>query len=221
MEKPRLLYFADTMCSWCYGFAPQMDRLLAALGDRVELLLFSGGLRPYTTEPVDAAMRARLADAWTRIAALTGQPFGDGSVLGEGFVYDSEPASRAIVTLRYIAPGKDYPFMLAVQRAFYAGGEAITDPAVLARHAGALGVDTAAFAEAFASDQMKAATADDFRVAQRLGIDGFPTLVLHRQDRAGKEELVLIAKGYATAEDLLPRIEAALAGAAAMPSQPG
>ncbi len=28
LDRPRLLYFADTMCSWCYGFAPEMNKVL-------------------------------------------------------------------------------------------------------------------------------------------------------------------------------------------------
>ena len=32
MQPPRLIYFADPMCSWCYGFAPEMAEVLEAQG---------------------------------------------------------------------------------------------------------------------------------------------------------------------------------------------
>src|SRR5881392_585632 len=47
-----LIYIADPMCSWCYGFGKSMDALLAQPGEfaPLQLALVMGGLRPYTTE---------------------------------------------------------------------------------------------------------------------------------------------------------------------------
>ena len=61
-DSPRLIYFADTMCSWCYGFAPEMNRVMIAVSDRVELILQSGGLRPFlvlASSSSDATMKPR------------------------------------------------------------------------------------------------------------------------------------------------------------------
>lgn len=215
LARPRLLYFADTMCSWCYGFAPEMNAVLAALGDRVEMLLFSGGLRPFTTEPVADKMRGFFAETYARIAGITGQDFTDPRSLKPGFIYDTEPASRAVVTVRALVPGKAYPFMLAIQRAFYSAGADITKADVLADHAETFGIARNAFLSSFDSEEMRQATLADFQVAQRFGIDGFPTLVLHRQDAGGKDELILLGKGYSEAAALIERLEAALAGAPA------
>ncbi len=211
LARPRLLYFADTMCSWCYGFAPEMDKLLATLGERVEMLLFSGGLRPFTKEPVADTMRGFLAETYPRISALTGQPFSRPRSLMPGFVYDTEPASRAVVTMRMLAPGREYPFMLSIQRAFYDAGEDITDAEVLAHHAAHYDIEREPFLATFESDAMKQATLADFQVAQRFGIDGFPTLVVHTQAPRGEDEFALIGKGYSKAETLIERLNAALA----------
>lgn len=211
LARPRLLYFADTMCSWCYGFAPEMAQVLEKLGERVELLLFSGGLRPFNTEPVDEALRAMLSETYPRIAELSGQGFGKPRSLEPGFVYDSEPASRAIVTLRHLSPGREHAYMLALQRAFYDGGEDITQAEVLADHAEKAGVDRAGFLAAFASQEAKQETLADFEVARRFEIDGFPTLIVHRQGAQGQDELILVSKGYGKAADILQRIEMALA----------
>lgn len=211
LPRPRLLYFADTMCSWCYGFAPEMDAVLEKLGDQVDLLLFSGGLRPFNTEPVDDKLRGYLSETYPRIAQLSGQKFATPRSLMPGFIYDSEPASRALVTLRHLSPGLEYPLMLALQKAFYDAGEDITRPEVLASHAEALGADRAAFVEAFASEDMKQATLGDFEVARRFEIDGFPTLIVHRLGAEGQDELILVSKGYAKAAEVIARIEMALA----------
>lgn len=213
LERPRLLYFADTMCSWCYGFAPEMQLVLSALGDRIELILFSGGLRPFTKEPVEDKMRAHLAGVYERIGEISGQLFTNPRSLMPGFIYDTEPASRAVVTMRALAPDDAYSFMLNIQRAYYAGGEDITKTDVLAAYAAEAGVEREHFLEAFESDAMRQATLADFQVAQKFGIDGFPTLVLHRKSASGDDDLVLVGKGYSKASILIERLDSALANA--------
>ncbi len=39
MYKPLMLYFADPMCSWCWGFSPVIDRVESEFGDRFDLNL--------------------------------------------------------------------------------------------------------------------------------------------------------------------------------------
>lgn len=52
----RLIYVADPMCSWCYGFGPQLADLRARLADTlgapVPVTLVTGGLRPGQREPL-------------------------------------------------------------------------------------------------------------------------------------------------------------------------
>lgn len=210
LDRPRLLYFADTMCSWCYGFAPEMNKVLESFRDELDMLTFSGGLRPFNTEPMKDELRQTLGATYARISQLTGQPFGACKSLDPGFIYDSEPASRAVVTMRHMAPGDDYPFMLAIQRAFYAEGEDITQPAVLARHAATFGIPEEVFLETFGSEGIRQATLADFQVAQQFGIDGFPTLILHRQRSTGDNALLMVSQGYAKAEDVVEQLRAAL-----------
>ena len=53
-----LIYIADPMCSWCYGFGPELTSLLDTLPDaRLDIVL--GGLRAYNTEVMDEAKKAR------------------------------------------------------------------------------------------------------------------------------------------------------------------
>ena len=44
-EKPHLLYVADPMCSWCYGFSPVIGAVAGHFGDRLPVRLLMGGLR--------------------------------------------------------------------------------------------------------------------------------------------------------------------------------
>ena len=52
MSQTKLIYIADPMCSWCYGFSNELSTAIDNLGDKVELQLIMGGLRPYNTETI-------------------------------------------------------------------------------------------------------------------------------------------------------------------------
>ena len=210
-QTPRLLAFLDCMCSWCYGFSPVMEAIRSHFGERLDHLLFTGGLRPFNTEPMAPAMRQKLAGVYQRIGGITGQPFVTTRLMDPDFIYDTEPASRAIVTMRHLTPGEDYSYYLTIQRAFYARGEDITRDEVLAAHATGFGITEDAFLDAFRSEAMKQAVLGDFQVAKRLEIEGFPTLVLHRMDSANPNALILVGSGYSPADDAIARIEEGLA----------
>ena len=78
MSEHRFIYFADPMCSWCYGFAAPLDQLLADPQDAapLQLALVMGGLRPFTTEAITAERANELAGHWHHVAQASGQPFG-------------------------------------------------------------------------------------------------------------------------------------------------
>jgi putative protein-disulfide isomerase len=203
---PRLIYFSDTMCSWCYGFAPEMNRVLLEVGDTVDFVLQAGGLRPFHTEVLSDADKPRFRGYRERVQEASGQPFDWSFFDREGYVMDTEPASRAVVTMRTLNIGAAYPYMHAIQRAYFAANEDIRQPDVLARHATAFDVTGAEFLEHFNSDAMKQATLQDFALAQRFGVNGFPTLVLLK-GRAGYQ----ITAGYQKADQVLASIDRALA----------
>jgi putative protein-disulfide isomerase len=174
---PHLIYIADPMCSWCWGFSPVISGLAERFGERAPIQLLMGGLRPYTVEPLSAEDSAMIREHWGHVAERTGQPFDFAFFDRPTFVYDTEPASRAVITARNLRPGTEVGFLKAVQHAFYAGNQDITDEAVLTGIAEADGFDGPEFAEALASEAAREATRRDFAVSQQAGIRGFPTLL--------------------------------------------
>jgi len=206
-----LIYVGDPMCSWCYGFAAPLDALLGDPQDAapLQLALVMGGLRPFTTEPITSERATELAGHWQHVAQASGQPFTpapDSAMHQPGFVYDTEPASRATVTVRSLWPKLVWRFFKAVQHAFYAEGRNVTEPGVLADIAETLGIPRADFAKAFASQAMRDATLADFQQSQAWGVRGFPTLVAEHGDH-----LHLVGSGFMPIDAL----RAALRGAGA------
>ena len=195
----RLLYVMDPMCSWCWGFAPVLESLAeqaAAAGVPLQLVL--GGLRRDAVA-IDAAARVRYLGYWQAVNASTGQLFNFEAGLPEGFVYDTEPACRALVTARNLAPDMVWPLAQLIQRAFYTEGVDVTRASVLVELAERAGIPRIVFAEAFDSAAQRDATAADVSWVQDLGIAGFPTLLAERNG-----QLALLTNGYQPLEVLQP-----------------
>ncbi|HET9161124.1 MAG TPA: DsbA family protein [Caulobacteraceae bacterium] len=200
MPDRRLIYFADPMCSWCYGFAPVIAAIRAEFGDALAIQLVMGGLRPGTTDPMTPKARENILEHWTHVHEATGQPF-DASILADGFVYDTDPGARAVVLMRGHDPNLAIDYLERAQTAFYAEARDVTKPEVLGQLAAEFGFDPGPFAEAVASNEdLKMTTWRDYAVSQRSGVSGFPTLV---GGPDGEGRYGAITRGYASAEDVL------------------
>ncbi|TRX75737.1 DsbA family protein [Pseudomonas mangiferae] len=195
----RLLYVMDPMCSWCWGFAPVLERLAeqaAAAGVPVHLVV--GGLRREHMA-LDPAGRVRILSHWQAVNATTGQLFDFEAGMPEGFVYDTEPACRALVAVRALDPDRVWPLAQAIQTAFYREGLDVSQVRVLLDLAEGVGIPRIKFAEAFDGVAAREATLADFEWVQGLGIAGFPTLLAEREG-----QLALLTNGYRPLEELAP-----------------
>ncbi|HTD04829.1 DsbA family protein [Undibacterium sp.] len=204
----QLIYIADPMCSWCYGFGPELEALLAAVPE-AQMDIIVGGLRAYTTEAMDDAQKATILGHWQHVAAASGLPFSRAGMAQAGFIYDTEPACRAVVTSRILAddlpPRAKLAVFRAIQHAFYAEGRDVTRTDVLSEVcvtalnlASGGGYDIESFQETMTAYPTSVETRADFEQTQRWGIRGFPALLLVHEGA-----LHMIASGYAKTADLL------------------
>lgn len=208
MSDAKLLYMTDPMCSWCWGFVPVMHRVREAYGDRLDIELIVGGLRPGMAEPFSPRMKEYVLHHWQEVHKVSGQPFNFAFEMDDNFVYDTEPADRAVVTVRQIAPGKVFDYAEAVQRAFYNENLNVTQPTVLAGIAELQGISAEVFAARFNTAETKQATWADFARAREYGVTGFPSIVL--EDSRGP---ALLTYGYMPYDELQPRLESWLESA--------
>ncbi len=199
--NPHLIYFADPMCSWCYGFSPTIAKISQGFGARLPIQLVLGGLRPGNTKPMGEQDKASIASHWQHVHEASGQIFDHDFFKREGFVYDTEPASRALVVMRHHSMALALKGLERLHRAFYAENRDVTDIQELAGIAAELGLSRASFLEDFQSDTARAETHADFAFSQRVGIRGFPTLIAG-SGRDNRYEMV--TNGYQSVEALLP-----------------
>ncbi|MEW5964901.1 MAG: DsbA family protein [Pseudomonadota bacterium] len=190
-KVPHLVYYADPMCPWCWGFAPVLNRILLAYAPRLGLRMVMGGLSPGVTEPLDEYGHGVLLGRWRQIAGRTGRPLDTAILDRPGFVYDTEPASRAVVAARLARTDLALPVFNRVQRAFFEEGLDTTRDATLAPLLADAGLGASALA-VLTAPETRAATAADFAATVAAGISGFPYLVA--VDARGRR--APIAPGY-------------------------
>lgn len=196
----KLIYVGDPMCSWCWGFAPEID----GLADEFPVEVLVGGLRPGPSAQVlDDRMASSLRHHWREVAERTGQPF-DESILcrRDGWVYDTEPADIAVVVMREMSQTATLPFFTTIQHAFYADGLDVTDLDILTELATGFEIDTGDFSKRLASTEAKKSAWADFSLARRWGISGFPALIGEIED----DRLALLTRGWTTADVIRARI---------------
>lgn len=201
-HPPKEIYFfGDPMCSWCWGFAPELKSIVEKYGDRIPITAILGGLRAGNTKVMDEKSKDYICHHWQDVQKTSGQPFDFTFFERDDFVYDTEPACRAVVTMRSLNPSATLGYFEAIHKAFYAGNQDVTDGKILAGLAGPFGFSKGEFEAALETQEIRNQTQVDFQVSQQLGVQGFPTLVL----RDG-EVLRALSQGYRTFDHLDPLI---------------
>lgn len=207
MKKDRILwYVADPMCSWCWGFSPVIKSIKEKYSNELNISLLLGGLQPGTTAPISDDSRNEIFHHWREVHKRTKQAFIFDDALPEGFVYDTEPPSRAVLAVSEIKPEQTFSFFHALQEAFYAKKMDITKEDILINLAGKFEVEPDDFRKHFQSDAIKNKTKAHFQRARQAGIRGFPTCVLQNNT-----EHKLLSSGYRDLSELEPEIDTWLA----------
>ncbi len=202
MTAHALIYVVDPMCSWCWGFSPVLKELMRQYQGQISFQLMVGGLRPGNTERFDNSRRGSILQHWHAVQERTGQPFNFEFQMGPTFTYDTEPASRAIVVVRQLVPGKEWTFLKDIQVAFYVNNADVTKMEILEGLAVKSGVDGSLFRQAFQDSQMKEAVWTEFDQAREMGVSGFPALLAKQG-----QSVSMLMYGYQDVETLRPLID--------------
>ncbi|WP_205499861.1 DsbA family protein [Rufibacter psychrotolerans] len=200
-ENPLLLYVTDPMCAWCYGFTPVVRRLKALWFGRLSVQVLVGGLRPYAQDPLTPADKDKMAVSWHRSQRKTQLPFDYSFFLQREPVFDTEPACRALLTVRRLRPGLSLEVLRALHSAFYADGLDISDPAVLVEVVRPFGIDENLFLAVFETDEIFQQTQQEFKLVEEMGVSTLPSVYLdHPQGPR------LISRGYCELSELEDRL---------------
>lgn len=198
-SEAEFVYVGDVMCSWCWGFAPVLDRLQERFG--LPMRVVNGGLRPGPhASPLNPELVSYLTGAWNKVKEATGQPF-DPTWLtdrleGPPWKFDSELPAIAVTVMRRLAPGNDLRFFKDLQYAFYAQGTDLTEPSAYSPLVAGYPVDADRFGAELVTPEAQRDAWADFQEARSMGVFGFPSLFLRRNGRADA-----LARGYQPYEE--------------------
>lgn len=179
-----VVYVHDPMCSWCWAFHPQFDRLQQALPENIGVMRLLGGLAPDSDEPMPEAMCRHLKEVWQTIRR---------TVPGTEFNFEfwdnctprrsTYPACRAVIAARNQGQDRDQAMTQAIQQAYYLDARNPSDDSVLIEIAANLGLDVQQFSEDLNSSKTQCTLHGEIALSRNLGITGFPSLLLKQGDR--------------------------------------
>ncbi|CAI8408934.1 MAG: DsbA family protein [Oceanospirillales bacterium TMED33] len=179
-----LIYVYDPMCSWCYGFRATWKSLKANLPEGLPVVSLLGGLASDSDTPMPDEMVDHLKRTWSRIEPTCGVEF--------NYAYwDQTPppprttfiGCRAVITAERLA-GRGEAFGERIQDAYYMEAQNVWDFDVLCELAEEFGFNRDSFAEALASDDVRAAHDEQRQLAGRLQVEGYPSVLLIHKGEA-------------------------------------
>ncbi len=176
-----LYYFGDPMCSWCWGFKPVLEQLDQEYPE-LKRVTVMGGLRAGEEVPMDDDLAELIQNAWSRIEDSTGQSFNHDFWKQHRPLATTWPACKAVLSARALNPEKEWPFMVAMFKAYF---NEVRDPSSRETHlavAGEQGFDPEEFGRMLDSVEVTQALYKDLRLTQSNGITGFPSVILKISD---------------------------------------
>lgn len=204
-------YIGDPMCSWCWGISPTVGAIEAFCEAKgIEFSLTMGGLRAGGGDLWNVAFKNFLRKEWRHIAQKTGQPFSFALLERPHFDYDTEPACRAVATIKRLQARNHLPasntlkFFSAIQYKFYVEGQDPKEADFYGSICASLALDFDEFCNMFNSPESLQSVQEEFIRCRKWGIRSFPTLLLQHHGK-----ITPLAEGYVTAEQIFSRLRQA------------
>ena len=171
-----LYYVHDPMCSWCWGYRPTWEAVLAGLPQDVRVRMLLGGLAPDSNIPMPPELQATVQGHWRRIAAELGTEFNFDFWTRCTPRRSTYPACRAVLAAR--GQGREDDMILAIQQAYYLRAMNPSDLDTLMTLANETALDAARFRLDMGSADLERELQAEMARARALPIRGFPSLVL-------------------------------------------
>ena len=185
-ESPEsvLIYVYDPMCSWCYGFRPTWKALKSQLPEGLPVVSLLGGLADDSDVSMPEDMVKYLRRTWSQIESTCGVSFNHS-------YWDQTPppprttfiSCRAVIAAERLA-GRGEAFAERIQDAYYTEAQNVWDFNTLCDLAEAFGFQRSSFADALMSDDVRAVHNEQRQLAERLQVEGYPSILLIHQGQA-------------------------------------
>jgi putative protein-disulfide isomerase len=198
--KNKLYYIHDPMCSWCYAFKKDYDKLKKKLPDNVEIINIIGGLAKDTNEVMPKDIQEKIESIWFDIEKMTGTKFNHDYWKVCKPRRSTYPACRAVLCAK--EANKEDEMINAIQEAYYQNAQNPSEEETLINLAINIGMDGEKFKSDLTSEKIELLLQKDLEKRRELKVFSFPSLVLQY-----KKELYPINIKYNDVDIILQQIE--------------
>lgn len=183
----KLLYFYDALCGWCYGFSPTIKKFISENKNEFDLEVISGGMVVGDRVGPISNVAPYISSAFKTVEEKTGVKFGDkflNHVLKDGTaIFSSLPPAIALSAFKTILPENQLEYATGLQKLIYFHGVATDSTEHFLNLAQSCGADRDKMADLLANPQAEIDAQKDFAFAQQLGVTGYPTTVLEKDEK--------------------------------------
>ncbi|MDH3688482.1 MAG: DsbA family protein [Gammaproteobacteria bacterium] len=198
-------YVMDPMCSWCWAFRPEWDKISAQVPQDASVRYVMGGLAPDSDAPMPDQMREYLQQVWRTIAERTGAQFNDDFWKKCEPRRSTYPACRAVIAARAQGAEHSRTMIDMIQRAYYLNARNPSDKQTLVELAEEIGLERDQFEAELGSAEVERTLRQEVAWARSVGADGFPSVLLEKDGR-----MLWLVRGYSKAEPIIERLASAL-----------
>ncbi|WP_373233095.1 DsbA family protein [Cohnella sp.] len=189
-KSVHLYYVTDPICSHCWAIEPVLRRFVEQYGHYFNFHTVMGGLlEKWHDGPIDPAngiyKPADVAGHWREVGQHSRMPI-DGSLMIDNPVQSSYPPSRVFkVIQKNHSAAKAFEYLRRAREALFAFNQNIADKSVMIEIVDQLGLEGEAIVNEAEQPVGQQLLDEDFALARKLGVRGFPTIIMINEENKG------------------------------------
>jgi len=189
-KSVQLYYVTDPICSHCWAIEPVLRRFVEQYGHYFNFHTVMGGLlEKWHDGPIDPAngiyKPADVAGHWREVGQHSRMPI-DGSLMIDNPVQSSYPPSRVFkIIQKNHSDAQAFEYLRRAREALFAFNHNIAEKSEMIEIVNQLGLDGEAIVTEAEQPVGQQLLNEDFALARKLGVRGFPTIMMINEENKG------------------------------------
>ncbi|MGG3889518.1 DsbA family protein [Metabacillus fastidiosus] len=187
-EEINLYYVTDPICSHCWALEPVLNKFIEQYGHYFNMHTVMGGLLESWDGFADVSngisKASDVAGHWKEVGEHSRMPI-DGSLWIDDPVHSSYPPSRVFKIIQSMDHSLANVFLRKIREAVFVFNKNIAKDEVLITIVNELNLNGGKIVTEAASESAQSLLNQDFDLARKLGVRGFPTIIMINEENKG------------------------------------